>query len=45
VQIRPGGPRPDPAQQAGRLIRDLSLADFGDPGLRFLDDGHLLPAE
>jgi hypothetical protein len=44
VQIRPGGPRPDPAQQAGRLIRDLSLADFGDPGLRFLDDGHHLPA-
>lgn len=44
VQIRPGGPRPDPAQQAGRLIRDLSLADFGDPGLRFLDDGRILPA-
>ena len=43
VQIRPDGPRTDPSQQAGRLIRDLSLADFGDPGLRFLDDGRLLP--
>lgn len=43
VQIRPAGPRPDPSRQAERLIRDLSLADFGDPGLRFLDDGRLLP--
>jgi hypothetical protein len=45
VQIRPGGPKPDPSRQAERLIRDLSFADFGDPGLRFLDDGRLLPAE
>lgn len=44
IQIRPDGPRPDPSRQAERLIRDLSLADFGDPGLRFLDDGRLLPA-
>jgi hypothetical protein len=43
VQRRPGGPRPDPARQVERLVRDLSFADFGDPGLRFLDDGRLLP--
>lgn len=43
AQIRPDGPRPDPSQHAARLIRDLSLADFADPGLRFLDDGRLLP--
>jgi hypothetical protein len=45
VQIRPDGPQPDPSRQAERLIRDLSFADFGDPGLRFLDDGRLLPAD
>lgn len=42
-QIRPGGPQPDPADQAARLIRDLSVADLVSPGLRFEDDGTLLP--
>lgn len=45
VQIRPGGPRPDPARRAERLIRDLSRLDFGAPGISFLDDGRILPAE
>lgn len=45
VQVRPGGPQPDPERRAERLIRDLSLADFGEPGLRFLDDGRILPAD
>jgi len=42
VQIRPGGPQPDPQQRALQLIRDLSYADFGNPGLEFTDDGRLL---
>ncbi len=41
VQVRPGGPVPDPQQRALRLMRDLSLQDFGDPGLVFRDDGRL----
>ena len=45
VQIRPAGPRPDPSHQAARLIRELSVADFGEPGLSFLDDGRVLPAD
>jgi hypothetical protein len=43
IQIRPGGPVPDPQQRALNLIRDLSHADFDDPGIRFLPDGQLLP--
>lgn len=41
VQIRPGGPQPDPQQRALREIRQLSLQDFGNPGLQFADDGRL----
>ncbi len=41
VQIRPGGPRPDPERQALSLIRELSTSDFGEPGLRFHSDGRL----
>jgi poly-gamma-glutamate capsule biosynthesis protein CapA/YwtB (metallophosphatase superfamily) len=44
VQIRPGGPAPDPEQRALGLIRELSYADFGNPGLRFSSDGRILPA-
>jgi hypothetical protein len=43
VQLRPGGPVRDASHQALRLIRDLSGRDFGDPGIRFLDDGRILP--
>jgi hypothetical protein len=43
VQIRPGGPRLDGSRRALRLIRDLSREDFGTPGIRFLDNGRILP--
>ncbi len=45
VQIRPGGPQSDPRGRALELLRDLSIDDFGNPGIRFLPDGTLLPAE
>ena len=45
VQIRPGGPRPDERQRAFQLIRDLSIEDFGEPGIRFLPDGRIVPVE
>jgi poly-gamma-glutamate capsule biosynthesis protein CapA/YwtB (metallophosphatase superfamily) len=43
VQLRPGGPVRDESRQALRLIRDLSHQDFGTPGIRFLDNGRILP--
>jgi len=43
VQIRPGGPVPDPQQRALKLVRGLSRQDFGDPGLQFGEDGRILP--
>jgi poly-gamma-glutamate capsule biosynthesis protein CapA/YwtB (metallophosphatase superfamily) len=43
VQLRPGGPVRDERRQALRLIRDLSRQDFGSPGIRFLDNGRVLP--
>ena len=43
VQIRPGGPVPDERQRALHLIRGLSNEDFGNPGLRFLQDGRIVP--
>jgi poly-gamma-glutamate capsule biosynthesis protein CapA/YwtB (metallophosphatase superfamily) len=43
VQIRPGGPVRDESRRALRLIRDLSIEDFGTPGIRFLDNGRILP--
>jgi hypothetical protein len=45
VQIRPDGPSIDDEQRALNLIRGLSIEDFGDPGLTFLTDGRLLPAD
>ena len=44
IQVRPGGPRPDGREQALQWLRDLSMQDFRDPGLEFLDDGRVLPA-
>ena len=45
VQLRPAGPSIDPKQRALNLIRGLSIEDFGEPGLTFLPDGRLLPAD
>jgi hypothetical protein len=42
VQRRPAGPSIDPQQRALKLIRGLSLQDFGKPGLAFLEDGRVL---
>ena len=43
VQIRPAGPAPDPEKRALQLMRSLSIQDFSTPGIRFADDGRLLP--
>lgn len=45
VQIRPAGPSIDEKQRALNLLRGLSIDDFGNPGLRFLPDGKLIPIE
>ena len=45
VQLRPDGPSIDDEQRALNLIRGLSIEDFGNPGLTFLPDGTLVPAE
>ncbi|MBT8088583.1 MAG: CapA family protein [Gammaproteobacteria bacterium] len=44
IQLRPDGPSIDPKQRALNLMRELSIEDFGEPGLTFLPDGRLLPA-
>jgi poly-gamma-glutamate capsule biosynthesis protein CapA/YwtB (metallophosphatase superfamily) len=43
VQVRPGGPQRDESRHALHLIRDLSRQDFLTPGIRFLDNGRILP--
>ena len=43
-QIRPAGPSIDPEQRAYRLMRMLSIEDFGEPGVTFLPDGKIIPA-
>jgi len=45
IQLRPDGPSIDPKQRALNLIRGLSIEDFGEPGLAFLPDGAVVPAE
>ncbi len=45
VQLRPAGPSVDPQDRALKLMRGLSIDDFGNPGLTFLQDGTLLPKE
>jgi hypothetical protein len=40
----PGGALPDPDGAATRLLRELSLADFGDAAVRVGDDGSLAAA-
>jgi Bacterial capsule synthesis protein PGA_cap len=44
-QIRPAGPSIDPDRVAQKVMRGLSIADFGNSGLTFLPDGRLLPAD
>lgn len=43
VQRRPEGPRRDESRRAFELIRDLSVQDFVTPGIRFLENGRILP--
>jgi poly-gamma-glutamate capsule biosynthesis protein CapA/YwtB (metallophosphatase superfamily) len=41
IQIRPGGPQPDPKQNALRFIRQLTLTDFPQGNLIFSPDGQI----
>ncbi len=41
VQLRPDGPSIDDQNRALNLIRDLSIEDFGNPGITFHPDGRL----
>jgi Bacterial capsule synthesis protein PGA_cap len=43
VQVRPGGPQRDGSRHALHLIRSLSRQDFVTPGIRFMDNGRMLP--
>ena len=45
VQLPPSWPSIDKEQRALKLLRGLSVADFGTPGLLFQADGQLLPAK
>ncbi|MEJ2137964.1 MAG: CapA family protein [Gammaproteobacteria bacterium] len=41
IQVRPGGPQPDPRQRALNMIRELTEADFPEGKLMFSADGRL----
>jgi poly-gamma-glutamate capsule biosynthesis protein CapA/YwtB (metallophosphatase superfamily) len=41
IQIRPGGPQPDPKQNALRFIRQLTLTDFPQGNLIFSPNGQI----
>lgn len=43
IQLRPDGPSVDPRNRALNLLRDLSLEDFGNPGVQFGTEGKILP--
>lgn len=43
IQVRPGGPIPDPEQRALKLLEELSRQDFGSPGIEFQPDGRITP--
>lgn len=45
IQIRPGGPVPDPEQRVLKLIKELSQQDFGSPGIEFQADGRIIPTK
>ena len=44
-QLRPAGPSLDPEGRALKMIRGLSIEDFGKPGLTFHADGRITPAD
>ena len=44
-QLRPAGPSLDPESRALKMIRGLSIEDFGNPGLAFHADGRITPAD
>jgi hypothetical protein len=44
-QLRPAGPSLDPEGRALKMIRGLSIEDFGTPGITFHADGRITPAE
>ena len=41
IQLRPGGPVPDPEQNALQMIRQLTLSDFPQGQLVLSPDGHI----
>ena len=43
-QLRPDGPRRDGADRAGRMMRELTVLDFGGGGLNFDYSGKFRPA-
>ncbi len=43
IQLRPDGPSIDRRNRALNQLRDLSLEDFGAPGIQFGTDGGILP--
>jgi len=43
IQLRPDGPSIDRKNRALNQLRDLSLEDFGTPGIQFGADGKILP--
>lgn len=45
IQLRPGGPQLDARQRAFHLMHELSVADFDEPGIRFLPDGRIIPQD
>jgi poly-gamma-glutamate capsule biosynthesis protein CapA/YwtB (metallophosphatase superfamily) len=44
VQLRPDGPSIDADQRALKMIRSLSVQDFGQSGLKFAENGDIEPA-
>jgi len=45
IQLRPAGPSIDRQQRALKMIRGLSIEDFGNPGLTFHPDGRTTPVD
>jgi len=43
IQVRPGGPQPDPQKRAFRMMRELTELDFAGGGLVFREDGRFEP--
>ena len=45
IQVRPGGPVPDEERRALKLLESLSRQDFGSPGIKFHEDGRIIPTK